>query len=446
MKISLSDHFTYKKLIRAVLPSIIMMVFTSVYGIVDGIFVSNFAEDGAFAAVNLVMPIIMAIGCLGFMVGTGGSAIVAKTLGEGNKDLAHKIFTMMVIFTIILGVAFSVIGILLIKPLAVLLGATGNTLKYCVNYGTICFAGMTAYMLQCIFQNFCVVAEKANFGLFISVMAGITNMVLDAVLVGAFNFGIIGAAIATVSSQIVGFIIPLIYFLSKKNNSILRLTKTKLQLKPIVNACVNGSSELMSNISSSVVNFCFNLQLMKYVGEAGVEAYGVIMYATFIYAAIYIGYSVGSAPLISYNYGAQNHFELKNLYKKSILIMLVVGITLTFLSEVFAYPLSAIFVGYDKALLNMTTNGMRIFCLSFIMMGINIFGSAFFTALNNGLISAVIAFVRTLVFQLIAVFTLPLIFNKPIDGIWFSVVVGELASMLLTVLFFITKRKKYKYA
>ncbi|MBO5285350.1 MAG: MATE family efflux transporter [Clostridia bacterium] len=446
MKISLSDHFTYKKLIRAVLPSIIMMVFTSVYGIVDGIFVSNFAEDGAFAAVNLVMPIIMAIGCLGFMVGTGGSAIVAKTLGEGNKDLAHKIFTMMVIFTVILGMAFSVIGILLIKPLAVLLGATGNTLKYCVNYGTICFAGMTAYMLQCIFQNFCVVAEKAKFGLFISVMAGITNMVLDAVLVGIFNFGIIGAAIATVSSQIVGFIIPLIYFLSKKNNSILRLTKSALQLKPIVNACVNGSSELMSNISSSVVNFCFNLQLMKYVGEAGVEAYGVIMYATFIYAAIYIGYSVGSAPLISYNYGAQNHFELKNLYKKSILIMLVVGITLTLLSEVFAYPLSAIFVGYDKALLNMTTNGMRIFCLSFIMMGINIFGSAFFTALNNGLISAVIAFVRTLVFQLIAVFTLPLIFNNPIDGIWFSVVVGEFASMLLTVLFFITKRKKYKYA
>jgi putative MATE family efflux protein len=445
MKISLSDHLNYKKLIRAVLPSIIMMVFTSVYSIVDGIFVSNFAEDGAFAAVNLVMPLIMAIGCLGFMIGAGGSALVAKTLGQGEQDNANKLFSMMIIFTVILGVVFSVVGIVAIKPLSILMGATGKTLDYCILYGTISFAGITAFMLQSVFQNFCIVAEKPKFGLFVSIIAGITNMVLDALLVGLLSFGVVGAAVATVTSQIVGFVIPLVYFCSKKTVAKIKLTKTKLSVRPILNACANGSSELMSNISSSIVNFCFNLQLMRFAGESGVEAFGVIMYATFIYAAIYIGYSIGSSPFISYNFGARESSEMKSLFTKSMTLIIFTGVALTVISELVATPLSAIFVGYDADLLQMTAHGMRIFCLSFVMMGINIFGSAFFTALNNGLISAIIAFVRTLVFQLISVFTLPLIFKSPIDGVWFSVVVGELASMILTITFIVTQRKKYKY-
>lgn len=446
MKISLSDHFGYKKLIRAVLPSVIMMVFTSIYGIVDGVFVSNFAQDGAFAAVNLVMPIIMAIGCLGFMIGAGGSALVAKTLGQGENDKANRLFTMMIIFTVIVGVTFSIIGIIIVKPLAILMGASGTTLKYCVIYGAISFAGITAFMLQSMFQNFLVVAERPKFGLFISLLAGVTNMVLDALLVGVFKFGIVGAAVATVTSQVVGVIIPLLFFLRKDNGSLLKITKTKLEFKPILKACTNGSSELMSNVSASIVNFCFNYQLMRYVGEPGVEAYGVIMYATFIFAAIFIGYSVGSSPIISYHYGAKNHFELKNLFKKSLLLVFGTGLIITLSSQILATPLSSIFVGYDKELLNMTANGMRIFCISFLVMGINIFGSSFFTSLNNGLISAIISFVRTLVFQLIAVFTLPLLFDNPINGIWLSVVVGEVAAMSLTLIFIISKRKTYHYA
>ena len=442
MAISLSEHFTYKKLATAVLPSIIMMVFTSVYGIVDGLFVSNVVGKEAFAAVNLIMPIIMGIGALGFMVGTGGSALVAKTFGEGDDERANKLFSMMIIFTVILGVIFSVIGIIFIKPISILIGATGKTLDYCIIYGIISFAGITAFMLQNVFQNFCVVAERPKFGLYISIFAGCTNIVFDALLVWIIPLGVLGAAIATVSSQIIGCLIPLIYFL-RKNKSILKLSKTKLEFKPIVKACANGSSELMSNLSSSLVNFFFNLQLMKYAGIEGVDAYGVIMYATFIFASIYIGYSVGSAPLISYNYGAQNHFELKNLLKKSLIIMTATGVALFGLSQILAQPLSAIFVGYDKELLSLTVRGMKLFCISFIMMGLNIFGSSFFTALNNGLISGVIAFVRTLVFQLISVLTLPLLLG--VDGIWLSVVIGETASLILTIIFIATKRKKYHY-
>ncbi len=344
--------------------------------------------------------------------------------------------------TLILGLIFSIVGIITIKPLSILIGATGETLEYCITYGVISFAGITFFMLQNVFQNFCVVAERPKFGLFISIFAGVTNMVLDALLVWIIPLGVAGAAIATVSSQIVGCIIPILYFL-RKNSSLLKLSKTKLEFKPIFKACTNGSSELMSNLSNSVVNFFFNLQLMKYAGINGVDAFGVIMYATFIFAAVYIGYSVGSAPLISYNFGSKNHFELKNLLKKSLISLTIAGVTICTLSQALSHTLSSIFVGYDKELLNLTVRGMRLFCLSFIFMGLNIFGSSFFTALNNGLISGIIAFVRTLCFQLISVLTLPLILG--IDGSWISVVIGEFASLILTVIFLFAKRKKYNY-
>ena len=327
MKVNLSDHFTYRKLLNFVLPSIVMMVFTSIYGVVDGLFVSNYAGKTAFAAINLVMPFIMVLGGMGFMIGTGGTALVAKVLGEGEKEEANRYFSMMVLVTLLLGVALSVVGVIFMRPVSRLLGATEAMMDDCVLYGRIVIAFTFTFMLQNVFQSFLIVAEKPKLGLAVTVAAGVTNMVLDALFVGGFGWGIAGAAVATGLSQCVGGILPLIYFL-RPNNSLLRLCKTRLELRPILKACGNGSSELMSNISSSFVSMLYNFQLLRFAGEDGVSAYGVLMYVQFIFVAIYVGYAVGSAPIVGFHYGAKNHNELKNLLRKSTLLMASSGVVL----------------------------------------------------------------------------------------------------------------------
>ncbi len=376
MKIKLSDHFTYSKLLSFVFPSIIMMVFTSIYGVVDGLFVSNFAGKTAFASINLVMPFVMILGGIGFMIGTGGTALVSKVLGEGKKEKANKIFTMMIIFTLLLGALLSVIGVISMPWVAKFLGATEEMMADCVIYGRIVTGFTVAFMLQNVFQSFLIAAEKPKLGLLATVLAGITNMALDAIFIIVFKWGVAGAAIATGLSQCVGGIFPLIYFL-RKNSSLLRLTKTKLEIKPILNACGNGSSELMSNISSSVVSMIYNFQLMKYVGEDGVSAYGVLMYVQFIFVAIYIGYSIGCAPITGYHFGARNHNELKNMLRKSSFLSAVSGVVLTILAIALSSPLAKIFVGYDKELYELTRHAFRLFAYSFLLAGFNIFTSSF---------------------------------------------------------------------
>ena len=444
MRIQLSDHFTYGKLIKFTLPTMAMMIVSSVYCVVDGFFVSNFAGKTPFAAINLIMPYIMIFSTVGFMFGTGGSAIVAKTMGEGDRKKANNYFSLFVIVSFILGVLFAVLGIVTVRPVAVLLGAEGELLEDAVQYSHIILFVLPFNTLQFLFQPFFSTAEKPQLGLVTTISSGVMNIVLDAVLVLLLpqEFKLVGAAIATAMSQVVGGVIPLIYF-GRRNNSILRIGKARFDGRIIIKALTNGSSEFMTNVSMSVVGMLYNVQLMEYAGENGVVAYGVMMYVSMIFCALFIGYSIGVAPVIGYHDGAKNYAELKGLLKRSVVLIGVFAVGMVIAGEVFAVPLAELFVGYDTALMDTTVWGFRIFAVSFLFMGYAIFGSSFFTALNDGLTSAIISFLRTLVFQVAAVLLLPLIFG--IDGIWYSIIVAEFMAMVLSAVFVVVKRKRFRY-
>ena len=424
-------------------PSIVMMIFTSIYSVVDGLFVSNYVGKTALAAINLILPFMMGISALGFMIGTGGSAIVGKTLGEGRHEKANEYFSMLVYVTAVLGIVVTVLGELFVPVMAKALGAEGALLDNCVLYGRLTLISMPAFMLQNVFQSFFVTAEKPKLGLGVIVTAGVTNMVLDLLFVGIFGWGLAGAGVATVCGELIGGLFPIFYF-GRKNSSLLRLGRTDFHGDVLLKTCVNGSSELMTNVSSSIVNALYNMQLMALVGENGVASYGTIMYVNFVFISIFLGYSIGSAPIISYHYGAGNGDELRSLFRKSLRLISAWGVGLAVLAQLLAYPAAKVFVGYDSELLAMTEQGFRIFCLVYLINGFNIFGSSFFTALNNGVVSAVISFLRTLVFQIGAVLILPGIFGM--DGIWSAVVVAELLTLCVTLIFFVGCRKKYHYA
>lgn len=440
MNIQLSDHFTYQKLLRFTLPSIVMMIFTSIYGVVDGFFVSNFVGKTPFAAVNFIMPFLMILGSVGFMFGTGGSALIAKTMGEGKSEQAKRLFSLFVYVSVICGIVIAALGILFLRPIAAFLGAEGTMLDDCVIYGRVILLALPAYILQYEFQSFFVTAEKPQLGLAVTVAAGITNMVLDALLVAVLSLGLPGAAAATAISQCVGGLVPLVYF-SRPNTSLLRLTRTRYDGRSLLKACTNGSSELMSNISMSIVSMLYNVQLMRYAGEDGVAAYGVLMYVNMIFLAAFIGYSVGTAPVVGYHFGAGNRRELRSLLKKSLIIIGLFSVAMLAAAEGLAKPLAQLFVGYDPSLLELTLRGFMIFSFSFLFAGIAIYGSSFFTALNDGLVSALISFLRTLVFQIAAVLIFPLIWE--IDGIWLSIVAAEFMAAVVTALFLLGKRQKY---
>ena len=443
-KIQLSDHFTYGRLLRFTLPSIGMMIFTSIYGVVDGFFVSNFAGKTPFAAVNLIMPFLMILSTVGLMFGTGGSAIVARAFGEGDRDRANRCFSLFVYVAAAVGAVLAVLGIAFARPVAELLGGQGALLDNAVLYARVILIALPFNVLQMLFQAFCTTAEKPRLGLRVTVASGVTNMVLDAVLVITLpqEYKLAGAAAATALSQVVGGGVPLIYF-GRKNSSLLRLGKCRLDGKVILKACTNGSSEFMSNIAMSLVSMLYNLQLLHFAGEDGVAAYGVMMYVSMIFSAAFIGYSIGAAPIVSYHFGAQNHGELQSLLRKSLKMIGIFGVAMVLASQVLALPLSKFFVGYDPELMQMTASGFRIFGLSFIFMGFAIYASGFFTALSDGLTSALIAFLRTLVFQVAAVLILPRIWE--VTGIWLSIVVAEFMAMVLSALFLVLKQKKYHY-
>lgn len=443
-QIQLSDHFSYGRLIRFTLPSIGMMIFTSIYGVVDGFFVSNFAGKTPFAAVNLIMPFLMILSTVGLMFGTGGSAIVAKTFGEGDREKGNRYFSLFVYMSAVLGVLFAVLGIVFIRPIASRLGAEGEMLENAVLYARIILLALPFYVLQILFQSFCVTAERPKLGLVVTVLSGLTNMVLDAVLVILLpqEYKLAGAAAATVLSQVVGGAVPLVYF-GRENSSILRLGKSQFNGKVIFKACTNGSSEFMSNISMSLVGMLYNIQLLRYAGEDGIAAYGVMMYISMIFSAAFLGYSIGTAPIVGYHDGAKNYAELKGLLRKSLTMIGVFGVVMVVSAELLASPLAGIFVGYDAELMQMTVSGFRIFALSFFFMGYAIYSSGFFTALNDGVTSAIISFLRTLVFQTAAVIFLPMLWE--LDGVWISIVVAEVMAVVFSVIFFVAKRKKYHY-
>ena len=443
MTVSLSDHFSYQKLLRFVAPSILMMIVTSIYSIVDGFFVSNFVGKNPFAALNLIFPVIMALAAFGFMIGTGGSALIAKTLGEGKKDEANGIFSMLVVVLAVGGAILSGTCILLLRPISYAVGATELTIDDCMLYGRVLLISLPFFMLQNSFQSFLATAEKPHFGLRVTVFAGLTNMALDFLLVYVFPFGLLGAALATAFSQIVGALIPLVYFL-RPNDSPLRLTRPRFDFRALGKACYNGSSEMVSNLSTSLVGVLYNIQLMAIAQENGVSAYGVIMYVSFIFMAFFFGYSIAVTPVVGYHYGAENHAELKSLLKKSLTITLISSLVMTVSSIALASPIARIFVGYDAELCEMTVNALRLYALSFLVCGFNIFGSAFFTGLNNGTASALISFLRTLVLQVAAVLLLPELLG--IDGIWLAITAAEALTLLVTAALFLAGRRKYHYA
>ena len=441
-RIALSDHFDLGRLVRFVLPSVVMMVFTSIYSVVDGLFVSNFAGATAFAAVNLIMPLLMGMGTVGFLIGTGGSAVVAKTLGEGKHELACRYFSMLIYVTVALGALLTAVGLAVLRPVAAWLGAEGQMLEECVRYGSILMAFQTAFMLQCAFQSFFVAAEKPRLGLWVTVAAGMSNILLDALMVGVLGWGAVGAAVATVISQLVGGVWPICYF-ARKNDSLLRLTKAGVEWRILWKTCTNGSSELMTNLSGSLVNALYNFQLMHLAGQNGVAAYGAIMYVNFTFSAIFFGYAIGSAPVISFHYGAGNAPELRSLLGKSLWMMVATGAGMFALSQLLAAPLAKLFVGYDAELFALTSHGFRVYAVSFLFAGISIFASAFFTALGNGAVSAAISFLRALAFQVPAILLLPRRFG--IDGIWSAIVVAELLAVCVSAALIAAGRRHYGY-
>lgn len=441
-KIQLSDHFTYGRMMRFTLPPIVMMIFTSIYGVVDGFFVSNFVGKSAFTAVNFVMPVIMILGGLGFMFGTGGSALIAKTLGEGDSERANGIFSMLILFSALCGAAIAGIGLAVLRPVVALLGAEGELLENSILYARVVIIGIPALFLQYEFQSLLVTAEKPKLGLWVTVAAGVTNMALDALFVAVFRWGIVGAAVATVLSECIGGLLPVVYFFCK-NTSRLRFTKPVFSGRDLLRICTNGSSELMSNIAMSLVSMLYNTQLLRYAGEDGVAAYGVLMYVSMIFVAVFFGFSVGTAPVIGFHFGAQNHGELKSLLRKSLTVISVFSVCMFALALGLAKPLSLLFVGYDETLMEMTLHAFFIFSFSFFFSGFAIYGSSFFTALNDGITSAIISFLRTLVFQIAAVLIFPLIWK--LDGIWISIVAAEAMAVVVSAAFLIAKRKKYHY-
>ncbi len=441
-EIQLSEHFTYKKLIRFTLPSVVMMIFTSIYCVVDGIFVSNFVGKTPFAALNLIMPFLQMLGVVGFMLGTGGSALVAKVLGEGNRERANSLFSMLVYLLTTMGIVLALVGVVCVPLVAEWLGAEGTMLDYCVRYANILLISLPMFVLQYAFQSFWVTAEKPAMGLKVTVIAGLANIVLDYVFIVVFRWGLEGAAYATAISQCVGGVIPLVYF-GQKNSSLLKLTCFRYDGKALMRACTNGSSEMVTNLSLSLVCMLYNFQLMKYIGENGVAAYGVIMYTYFIFLSVFIGYAIGTSPIVSFHYGAKNSGELKSVLRKSVLLLSLMGLFVTLLAVALACPLSQVFVGYDEELYALTYRAFVLYSLSFLVVGLNIYSSAFFTALNNGFVSAFLSFTRIFVFECGAVLLLPLVMG--LDGIWVSIVVAQLLGIVVAIAMFLCYRRRYGY-
>lgn len=419
-----------------------MMVFTSVYGVVDGLFVSNFAGDTSFAAINLIMPFVMILGGIGFMIGTGGTALVAKVLGEGDRERANRYFSMMISLTVGVGVVLSLVGVIFMPQVSLFLGANEEMLPDCILYGRIVTGFTVTFMLQNVFQSFLIAAEKPHLGLICTLAAGFANMILDALFVAGFQWGVAGAAIATGISQSIGGLIPFFYFVFP-NSSLLRLRPARPEIMPILHACANGSSELMSNVSHSVVGILYNFQLLKYIGQNGVSARGVLMYVEFIFIAVFIGYSIACAPIVGFHFGAGNRDEMHNILKKSVILMSITGTAMALCAFLVARPLATIFVGYNAELCDLTTHAFRLAAPAYILTGLNIFASSFFTALNNGGVSATISFLRTLVFQSASVLLLPLLVG--VDGIWYSAPFAEVVAFTISLIFLLTKNKKYHY-
>lgn len=443
MKIALHGHYGYRRLVRSSIPSIVMMLVGSIYSVVDGLFVSNFVGTTAFAALNVIWPAVMIIGALGLMVGTGGTALVSMTKGMGEAERANVLFSMLIRFTVLLAVVCMVPLYLLMEPLARVLGAEGEMVHQCVIYGRICTVGLPGFMLQMCFQSFYMTAEKPQLGTLMSIVCAVTNIALDALFIVVFHWGLAGAAAASMTACFVGGFFPLWYFRSRFNNSSLRLVRAPFERKPILKASSNGLSEYVGNISWNVLAICYNLQLLKMMGENGVAAYSVLLYYGYIFAAVFFGYNLTVTPIIGYNYGAEDKAELRSLLRHSIFLLLGLGSLMTLVSELLAEPAARLFVGYDPELSALTKHAIRLYMISFFIAGVNIFTSSWFTGLNNGKVSAVVSFIRNLVFELGFVFLLPVLIGP--DGIWLAVDAADFCCLILSAALILAYRKRYGY-
>lgn len=441
-QIQLSDNFTYRNLIRFTLAPVISMVFASVYGIIDGVFVANFAGTTAFAAINFSFPFLMIFSCFGFMIGTGGSALVSKYLGEGRKQTACEVFSQLIYVLIGFGIFVTILSEILLRPALIFLGADDSFLDLCVIYGRIGLLTTVPYMLQYAMQNLLVTAERPRLGLYITILAGVANIILDTLFVGVLRWGVAGAAYATAISECLGGFIPLLYFIIP-NSSLLQLGKPCRRIRPLLQAMTNGISEFLSQITMSLVNSVYNIQLLRLLGTNGISAYGTVMYITWIFFSVYLGYSNGVGPVVGYKYGAQDHEQLKGILRRSIILIGITSLVLFAIAEALARPLAMIFTNSDPELLELSARALRIYALCYIPGGWCVFGSAFFTGLNNGIVSGVISFMRSMVFELAAILLIPLVFGA--GSIWFCTTVAEIAALALTIFCIIRFRNRYHY-
>lgn len=427
MSHSINQDITPAGLLKFAAPSIVMMVFMSLYTIVDGIFVSRFLGSNALSSLNIVYPVISVAIALSTMLGTGGSAIISKYLGEGKNERAREALTQFVVLTLLLSFVLLILSEMFLTPISRLLGASDVLLADCRLYLGASMLFAPACMLQAVFQSFLVTAGRPGLGLLLMTGAGICNMILDYVLIVPCQMGIAGAALATGIGQCIPAVCGLCFFLFTRQD--LRFCRFTFSAKEILDACYNGSSEMVSQLSNAVITFLFNIVMMSLAGEHGVAAITILLYGQFLFNAVYLGFSIGISPVIGFQYGAGDRTKLRKIYRISFLSVAISSVVIVAAAICFSPTIVAIFTK-DQRTFELASVGFRLFAVNFLFSGINITSSGFFTALSNGKVSALISFSRTLVFIVISLLILPRILG--ITGAWIAIPVAEFLTLLIS--------------
>lgn len=438
---SIAQKFNVFTLLKFAFPTMVMMVFMSLYTIVDGIFVSRLVGSNALSAVNIVYPVISLLIACGIMLSTGGSAIVARQMGEKREQEARENFSMLAVVSVLTGIVILVLGLMFLEPICRILGGTPVLLEDCKIYLGVLLGFGPLTMLQMLFQTFFVTAGKPGLGLGLTLTGGVVNMVLDYVFMGPMQMGVLGAALATGLGQAIMAVAGVVYFLKVKGN--LYFVKPVFRGNILLQSCGNGSSEMVSNLSTAVVTFLFNITMLKLAGEDGVAAITIVLYGQFLFTALYLGFSMGVAPVVSFNYGNQNHAQLKRIYKICIGFILGSSVFILGIALLFSEPIVGIFTGEENHTYELAVEGFFQFSFNYLFAGINIFASALFTSLSNGKISAIISFCRTFVFITVSIVLLPRVMG--ITGVWLSVPLAELVTLFISITYLKGQKEVYHY-
>ncbi len=442
MNTTISQKFTLTSLLKFALPTTIMMVVLSIYTLVDGVFVSNFVGELAFSAINIIFPFISLIFALGIMAATGGNALVANNLGQGDDEKARENFTLIVIFATGLGLLLMMVGIVFNKEIARLLGATPLIEEYARDY----LSTLAPFIPLAIWMGFSqilfVTIGKPTLGLIATLVGGITNIIFDYLFIVVMNMGIKGAALGTGLGYSLPGLFFIYYFLFHRKNS-LYFVKPRWRARVLLKTFTNGSSEFVANLATSITTFMFNLIILDLAGEQGVAAIGIILYAQFLLMSAFLGYAQGVAPIFSYAYGARDHLQLKKVFSISIRVIILFSLAIASFSYFASSSIVGIFVERQSQVFSLAKNGFSVFSLSFLFMGVNIFSSSLFTAFSNGKISASISFLRTLVFILGYLLFLPRFLGLP--GVWLAIPLAEFTTMFFSISYLTIQRKKYHY-